>query len=103
VLRPRVTAAEQADRGAVALHDGVASGDDMPVADRHVLGLHHLSGVRGADLELGGQLLELVVGQVREEGEGAQGAPEVGGHGVVVRPWLGVGGVGVHPNGFLSQ
>ncbi len=53
VLGPGVTLAEEADRGAVALHHGVAADDDVPIANGHVLGLDDLAGVGGTDLALG--------------------------------------------------
>ena len=74
VLRPGVAPAEQPDRRAVALDDGVPARDDVPQADGHVLGLDHLPGVGGADVAARRDLLELVVGQAGEEGHGAQRA-----------------------------
>ena len=67
--------AEEPDRGAVTLDDGVAPDDDVPVAHGHVLGLDHLSGVGGADLALR-ELLELVAGRPAKSVE--LGAVDVG-------------------------
>ena len=62
MLRPGVAPAEQPDRGAVALHDRVAGADDVPEADRHVLGLDDLPGMCARDVAARGQLGDLVGG-----------------------------------------
>ena len=67
VLRPRVTPAEQPDRGAVALHDGVPARDDVPHPDGHALGLDHLAGVGGGDGAASGELLDFGAGKAGEE------------------------------------
>jgi hypothetical protein len=96
VLGPRVATTEQADWGAVALDHRVAAGDDVPVTNGHFLGLHDLAGMGGADLAVGRELLELIVGEAGEERHGAQGFGEVLVHGRVVRGALRVGDVGAH-------
>ena len=73
VLRPGVPPAEQADRGAVALHDGVAAGDDVPQADGHVLRLDHLARVGPGAVAPCGQLGDLAAGEPGEEVHGAEG------------------------------
>jgi hypothetical protein len=54
------------------MHDGMTAQDDVPGADGDVLALDALARMRGGDLARSGELVELVVVESVEQGDGKE-------------------------------